>query len=402
MTYDLTDEVKAIGSLNFEGNIIPVEWLNQIRLPNNKPDLISIFLLSDIIYWYRPTTVRDEISGKVVGYRKKFKSDILQKGYSDLEDLFGLTKDQIKRSLRRLEELNLIKRIFRNISSNGSSLANVMFIQIFPSNISKITEKKLTTDLKNKTPVDICTEVCANLHTPPCINHHTYTETTTKISTNNSLSKKIKDISSNPLSSLGVSRENEREKEMLNIWNEVVEEKNEVTIKLTAKREKLLNSTLKEFFNEDLSTWKDFCKKIASSKFLMGEITNFKAQVDWVLKEENLIKIMENSYGVGDRPNENQTVINDNVEQKLIEEIENSNTPKFWQQILLTLMKEKGISTYISWFRKNQYVGFKDGVLEIKAFSKFGAEYIRNNFADKIENICKDTIDSFEELKIAY
>ncbi len=402
MTYDLTDEVKAIGSLNIEGNITPVEWFNHIKLPNNKPDLVSIILLSDIVYWYRPTTIRDELSGKVIGYRKKFKSDLLQKGYKDIEAFFGLSKDQIKKSLQRLEQLNLIKRVFRNITCNGSSLANVMFIQIFPTNIINITERTPGMDVDTQTAEHIYPGVRVNKPTPPSINHHTYTETTTKISTNNSLSKKIKDISSNTLSSLGVSKENEREKEMLNIWNEVVEEKNEVTIKLTAKREKLLNSTLKEFFNEDLSTWKDFCKKIASSKFLMGEITNFKAQVDWVLKEENLIKIMENSYGVGDRPNENQTVITDNIEQKLIEEIENSNTPKFWQQILLTLMKEKGISTYISWFRKNQYVGFKDGVLEIKSFSKFGAEYIRNNFADKIENICKDTIDSFEELKIAY
>ncbi len=84
MTYDLTSEVKTIGTINFEGNIIPIEWLTHIRLPNNKPDLISIFLLSDIVYWYRPTTLRDEISGKITGYKKKFKSDLLQKGYKDL------------------------------------------------------------------------------------------------------------------------------------------------------------------------------------------------------------------------------------------------------------------------------------------------------------------------------
>ena len=121
MTYDLTDEVKAIGSLNFEGNIIPIEWLNHVRLPNNKPDLVSIFLLSDIIYWYRPTTIRDEFSGSIIGYKKKFKSDLLQKGYNDLEDLFGLTKAQIKKSLQRLEKLadhSHYKRIIDKMPGN--------------------------------------------------------------------------------------------------------------------------------------------------------------------------------------------------------------------------------------------------------------------------------------------
>lgn len=152
MTYDLTDEVRDIGSLNFEGNIIPIEWFSHIRLPNNKPDVVSIILLSDIVYWYRPTTVRDELSGKVITYKKKFKADLLQKGYKDLESFFGFSKDQIKDSLQRLEKLNLIKRNFRNINAQGSSLANVMFIQIFPSNIAKITEKSFNMGIYPLTP----------------------------------------------------------------------------------------------------------------------------------------------------------------------------------------------------------------------------------------------------------
>ena len=108
MEYDLTSEVKVIGSLNFEGNIIPIEWFNHIKLTNNKPDLISIIILSDILYWYRPTTLRDESSGRISGYKKKFKSDLLQKSYQDLEELFGLSRDQIKDSLQRLEKQGLM------------------------------------------------------------------------------------------------------------------------------------------------------------------------------------------------------------------------------------------------------------------------------------------------------
>jgi len=187
MTYDLTDEVKSIGSLNFEGNIIPMEWLKYIRLPNNKPDLVSIFILSDIIYWYRPTTIRDELSGRIIGYRKKFKSDLLQKGYKDLEEMFGLSRDQLRDSFQRLEKLGLIKRVFRNINSQGSSLANVMFIQIFPNKIAETLEKK---DIKinPNTYEEISERVLGNIRGGIRINPNTYTETTTKITTNNSLS----------------------------------------------------------------------------------------------------------------------------------------------------------------------------------------------------------------------
>lgn len=400
MIYDLTDEVKAIGSLNIEGNIIPMEWLKYIRLPNNKPDLVSIFILSDIIYWYRPTTIRDELSGRIIGYRKKFKSDLLQKGYKDLEEMFGLSRDQLRDSFQRLEKLGLIKRVFRNINSQGSSLANVMFIQIFPNKIAEILEKK---DIKinPNTYEEISERVLGNIRGGIRINPNTYTETTTKITTNNSLSllsnvDKIKDNNSS-----SKTKERERENQMLKIWNEIIEFKNEDHKKLTAKREKLLNLRLKEFFNCDISLWKDFCKKIVSSKFLMGEVTNFRIQLDWVLEEDNMIKVIENSYKVGDRTiteNKDSNVI----EQELMDELQRSDAPEFWQQMMLVLMKEKGVSTFRSWFKKNLYNNFKDGVLEIKAFSKFEADWQTQHFFDDIFKACKKTIANFKELKIIY
>lgn len=400
MIYDLTDEVKAIGSLNIEGNIIPMEWLKYIRLPNNKPDLVSIFILSDIIYWYRPTTIRDELSGRIIGYRKKFKSDLLQKGYKDLEEMFGLSRDQLRDSFQRLEKLGLIKRVFRNINSQGSSLANVMFIQIFPNKIAEILEKK---DIKinPNTYEEISERVLGNIRGGVRINPNTYTETTTKITTNNSLSllSNVDNIKDNNSSSK--TKERERENQMLKIWNEIIEFKNEDHKKLTAKREKLLNLRLKEFFNCDISLWKDFCKKIVSSKFLMGEVTNFRIQLDWVLEEDNMIKVLENSYKVGDRTiteNKDSNVI----EQELMDELQRSDAPEFWQQMMLVLMKEKGVSTFRSWFKKNLYNNFKDGVLEIKAFSKFEADWQTQHFFDDIFKACKKTITNFKELKIIY
>jgi len=387
MTYDLTDEVKAIGSLNFEGNITPIEWFSYIRLPNNKPDLVSIILLSDIVYWYRPTTLRDEHSGKITSYKKKFKSDLLQKSYNDLEELFGLTKDQIKKSLQRLEQLNLIKRVFRHITSQGSSLANVMFIQIFPEQISKITERAFDMGINTHTSEYSYPGVCANKPTHPGIYPHTYTETTTNTTTNNSLSLKVKKVYNHSKQSTLVKIV-ERENEMLKIWNEIVEEKNDAIIKLTPKREQLLDLRFKEFFNNDISAWKDFCKKITSSKFLMGEVTKFKAQLDWTLKEENLLKIMENSYSMGDR-----LVIESNEYVEVIEEVIND---PIWKKTREELKKQLGEGVFKSWISKLSFQTISDNIAHFTAPTKFIKEWIITNYSEDIKrnfNACGTDVE---------
>ena len=227
------------------------------------------------------------------------------------------------------------------------------------------------------------------------------TKNTSETTQENSLSllSNVDKIKDNNLSSK--TKEREGENQMLKIWNEIIEFKNEDHKKLTSKREKLLNLRLKEFFNCDISLWKDFCKKIVSSKFLMGEVTNFRIQLDWVLEEDNMIKVLENSYKVGDRTiteNKDSNVI----EQELMDELQRSDTPEFWQQMMLILMKEKGVPTFRSWFKKNLYNNFKDGVLEIKAFSKFEADWQTQHFFDDIFKACKKTIANFKELKIIY
>ena len=65
--------VDEVGRINISGNIIPMVWFQAIRYPNGKPNVNAIIILADIVYWYRPTEIRDEITGQVVGRRKKFR-----------------------------------------------------------------------------------------------------------------------------------------------------------------------------------------------------------------------------------------------------------------------------------------------------------------------------------------
>ncbi len=78
--------------LNISGNIIPQVWYRTIIRESGKPNLTAIIILADIVYWYKPTEIRDEGTGQVIGVRKKFKSDLLQRSYQQISEQFGFPK----------------------------------------------------------------------------------------------------------------------------------------------------------------------------------------------------------------------------------------------------------------------------------------------------------------------
>ncbi|AXO98622.1 DnaD domain-containing protein [Bacillus anthracis] len=134
----MSNIVTEIGGLNFKGNVVDHEWFNYITFSNGKPHIVAIMILSEIVYWYRPTVIRDEIDGKVT-YKKKFKADKLQKNYQQLADTFGFTKLQVKRACDLLTDMLLIKIEFRTINADGKILNNVMFVEPVPTEIKKIS-----------------------------------------------------------------------------------------------------------------------------------------------------------------------------------------------------------------------------------------------------------------------
>lgn len=171
---NLTSEVSQIGEMHFEGNVIPHAWFQHIKFENGNVDLISITLLSEIVYWYRPTYVRDEQTGKIISIKKKFKADALQKSKQALADQFGLTERQVKDSLSRLEKLGIITREYRIITlADGLKLANVLFIKIHPSRIREISFAHPPYDVQTSHPQR------SNV-APPTLERQTNTETTTK------------------------------------------------------------------------------------------------------------------------------------------------------------------------------------------------------------------------------
>ena len=74
-------KVDQTGQIRLTGNVTPQIWYRTITRENGKPHLLAIAILSDIVYWYRPAEVRDESSGNITGYRKRFRADMLQRSY---------------------------------------------------------------------------------------------------------------------------------------------------------------------------------------------------------------------------------------------------------------------------------------------------------------------------------
>ena len=132
--------VDSMGKINISGNVIPQMWYRTVIKDNGKPHLLAVTVLADIVYWYRPSEVRDEGTGQVSGWKKHFKGDMLQKTYQQYSDLFGESKRSIKAAFDRLEGLGVIKRFFRNVTcSNGIVLNNIMFISLDTDVLYRLT-----------------------------------------------------------------------------------------------------------------------------------------------------------------------------------------------------------------------------------------------------------------------
>ncbi|CAM4390263.1 DnaD replication protein [Bacillus manliponensis] len=184
----MSNAVSEIGELNLKGNVVDHEWFNYLTFSNGKPHIVAIMVLSEVVYWYRPTVIRDETSSKIT-YKKKFKSDKLQKNYDQLAETFGFTKLQVKRACDFLTDMKLIKVEFRTIKIDGKTLNNVMFVEPIASEIKKISsmyqseqEDPVDSEVK-RVPTSKSTPSLLESKDPSYLEVKTNTETTTENTT---------------------------------------------------------------------------------------------------------------------------------------------------------------------------------------------------------------------------
>ena len=132
--------VDAMAEINITGNVTPQIWYKTILRENGKPYLLAIAILSDIVYWYRPMEIRDEQNGGTIGWKRKFKSDLLQKSYRHYAEQFGESIRSIEAAMKHLQSIGVVTRVARDVrTEDGAMLYNVTFLQLNVEQLYELT-----------------------------------------------------------------------------------------------------------------------------------------------------------------------------------------------------------------------------------------------------------------------
>jgi hypothetical protein len=172
-------------------------WYKTIKTDKGNTNFLAVSMLQDFIYWYKWTEVRDENTGNVTAYKKKFKDDLyLQRSYPQLIEEFYSSKKQVYDALVILESKGLIKRHFRDITVNYATYRNIMYIEIMPENIYKMTygeEVPTYKETPNNNKVDTTPHICPNYNYIPQLPPTDTTPSDSEVSSSDNAEKQQND-----------------------------------------------------------------------------------------------------------------------------------------------------------------------------------------------------------------
>ncbi len=92
-----------------------------------------------------------------MGYSKRFSSDLLQRSYDQLAELFGCSKGQATDAIVYLEKMGVVQRVFRTQNINGVICSNILYLQLDVTQLKALTYPEETSQ----------GEVSPNSSTPP-------------------------------------------------------------------------------------------------------------------------------------------------------------------------------------------------------------------------------------------
>jgi hypothetical protein len=134
--------VDIVGQLHLTGNIVHHSWYQHIRYSNKRGEFTdpwAALILADIVYWYRPVEIRNEQTGHLIGYRKKFAEDKLQRSPTAFSELLCCSEKVARDALSLLESLELIDIELRAIKTGFGVVPTAMFIGLNPQRLQEIT-----------------------------------------------------------------------------------------------------------------------------------------------------------------------------------------------------------------------------------------------------------------------
>ena len=171
------------------------------------------------------------------------------------------------------------------------------------------------------------------------------------------------------------------EREMIKIWNEEV---GNGKVQALPFRLKKLSKALNLYFQGDIQKWRRYCFSIASSRFLMGKVTSFKASIDWAIGDIVIQKIKEGDYGIEacyEEPALSHHPLNQ-VEGHICQlegESELIKTLRF------SLIQGLGQATYGSWFANEVIYSESPKEIIILSTSRFRHDYVKRHFGRFLE-----------------
>ncbi|MFV0570361.1 MAG: replication protein [Citrobacter portucalensis] len=297
-----TSTVMAIGKMNITGNVIPSNWWHHIKLPGGEPDSTAIILLSEIVYWYRPVEVRDEASGRSIGWRKRFHADKLQRTYQSFATQFGFSKRKATDAIKRLRDAGLITTELRTVEAgDGLIIPNVLYIEPVPAAIEKIMSGDPVTSNCN-TPHDLAEAASQSDVDAPTSNCKTNTETTTETTTE--IKNKVTLTGDDSPSEENQNQKTTQRKQppridyqaYFDLYNDILGDRLPFAKDITDKRKAALKRLLPKLKTPNLDGFAAYLKAFAkqAQAFYFGDNERgWKANVDFMLRESTLVGVRE-------------------------------------------------------------------------------------------------------------
>jgi hypothetical protein len=345
--------------------------------------LNEAIILQQIHYWLDPNINKHHKDGKYWVYNTYSQWKIQFPFWSEIT---------IRRAIKSLEKRGLIiSRIFCKNSYTKIKWYTIDYSMVNELNLELIDTLKSAKSSTKSTDHFVSTTRSDRSEDPiNLISSYIETKTTSKNTKNNSLNQNQEFNSEITLSSKK-PLDFEREKEMINIWNRVVK-KGETITQPTEERLFKLRQILNNHFENNLDNWLIFCKRITSSKFLMGEAkgSSFKASLDWSIKSTIILKIQEGEYGIGDRKveeaNYSADFYNKNGSDSLsVMDSSKCNTlDPTWKKVASTIRSRVGEESFKSWISKLKYEEISGDMVKFKVPTKFCKEWIDRNYSEKI------------------
>ena len=129
--------------------------------------------------------------------------------------------------------------------------------------------------------------------------------------------------------------------------------------------------------------WRTYCRKIASSKFLMGEVEGytFKAQLSWIITQDKFNSIESGKYRLGDR--DAKRLESSDIERQVPTLIAAQPTVET-QALHRYLQQALGTYTYYHWFRDMRVTTGNDQSIRLEVATNFRISRIKNHYASAL------------------